>query len=266
MPYQASFEPCPPEAVPALVRAVVRDSLEHVLPDECTQAPTTGPFCAKHHLDDSIRVSAAPFSVLASSHTGPKAVPLQVYEALSLIGAAVGFLLIAWFPLWARRMASTSMTGGGGFLLATATSCFLAALLLWMCDWGARFVALLQRQPWAVSALGSFSVNTSRPIVKTSAVLKLDDSCEHSAAPGASAGVAESPSCKEALSVECGEHSLGTFVPVAGRTRPDMGALLRRTPPEARVAVGGPPAMLATVAKELSKAGRAPFVCLTHSM
>ena len=286
VPYQASLEPCPPEAVPASARAAVRDSVEHVLTDECTHAQVTGPFYAKLQPDDTIRVSAAPFSALAASHTDPKAVPLQAYEALSLIGAAAGFLLIAW-PLswsdakapWARRMASTSTTGGGGFVVATISSWLLAALLLWMCDWAVQLVAFLQRRGpnHACSGLGlavlsAFSVRTSSPIMKTTAVqdVKLVDSCEsvatdQSGAQVASAGVADGPSGEGEHPID-GERSLGTSVPVAGRTRPDMGALLRRTPPEARVAVGGPPAMLATVAKELSKAGRAPFVCLTHSM
>ena len=286
VPYQASLEPCPPEAVPPSARATVRDSVEHVPADEGTQAQVTGPFHAKLHPDDTIRVSAAPFSALAASHTDPKAVPLQVYEALTLVGAAVGFLLIAW-PLswsdskapWARKMASTSTTGGGGFVVATLSSWFLAALLCWMCDWAVQLVAFLQRRGpgracsgLGLAVLSVFSVRTSSPIVKTTAVqdVKLVDSCEsvateQSSARAASAGVADGPSGEEERPIN-GERSLGTSVPVAGRTRPDMGALLRRTPPEARVAVGGPPAMLATVAKELSKAGRAPFVCLTHSM
>ena len=310
MPYQASFAPCPPEAMPSLARAVVRDSVGHALADEGVQAQMTGPFHAKLHPDDTIRVSAAPFAALAASHPDPKAVPLQVYEALSLVGSAVGFLLIAW-PLswsdakapWARRMASTSTTGGGGFVLATVSSWFLAVMLLWMCDWAAQLVAFLQRRGInpVETVLSAFSVRTSSPIVKTSVVLKLDDSCEfvaegraaarisspivkttaaqdvkdlvasrepfatnQSGGRAASAGVLEGASSEE-RPVD-GEHSLCAPVPVAGRIRPDMEALLRRTPPEARVAVGGPPAMLATVAKELSKTGRAPFVCLTHSM
>ena len=288
VPYQASLEPCPPEAVPSSTRGAVRDSVEHVPADECTQAQVTGPFSAKLQPDGTIRVSAAPFSALAASHTDPKAVPLQVYEALSLVGAAVGFLLIAW-PLswsdakapWARKMASTSTTGGGGFVVATVSSLFLAALLLWMCDWAVQVVAFLQRRgpnracsELGLAVLSAFSVRTSSPIVKMTAAqdVKLVDSCEsvatatdQSGARAASASVAEGPSGEEARPIN-GERSLGTSVPVAGRTRPDMGALLRRTPPETRVAVGGPPAMLATVAKELSKVGRAPFVCLTHSM
>ena len=286
VPYQASLEPCPPEAVPASARAAVRDSVEHVPADECTPAQVTGPFSAKLQPDDTIRVSAAPFSALAASRTDPKAVPLQAYEALSLVGAAAGFLLIAW-PLswsdakapWARKMASTSTTGGGGFVVATLSSLFLAALLLWLCDWAVQLVASLQRRgpSRACSGLGlavlsTSSARTSSPIVKTTAVqdVKLVAACapvatDQLGARAASAGVAEGASSEEERPIN-GERSLCTSVPVAGRTRPDMGALLRRTPPEARVAVGGPPAMLATVAKELSKAGRAPFVCLTHSM
>ena len=84
-------------------------------------------------------VSAAPLPPLLPSP--PANVPLPVYEALSLLGSTAGLLLIAW-PLswsdseapWARQMASTSVTGGGMFVVATGSSCFLAAVLLWMTD------------------------------------------------------------------------------------------------------------------------------------
>ena len=62
------------------------------------------------------------------------------------------------------------------------------------------------------------------------------------------------------------ERSFGAFVPVAGHTRPDMQALLHRTPEGARIAVGGPPSMLSALGKELSKAGRPPFTRLTHAL
>ena len=92
--------------------------------------------------------------------------------------------------------------------------------------------------------LGSLSGRTARPIVTTSAaqVVKLAGSGDAvtsstgvSVALAASAGEAE-----RAGSAEEGEDNqlphaeerrLGTRVPVAGLTRPDMGALLRRAPP-----------------------------------
>ena len=42
-----------------------------------------------------------------------------------------------------RPMASTSVTGGGIFVVATASSCFLAAVLLWVSGLPATIVVIV---------------------------------------------------------------------------------------------------------------------------
>ena len=54
--------------------------------------------------------------------------------------------------------------------------------------------------------------------------------------------------------------------PLAGRKRPDMQALVRRTPAGARVVVGGPPALVRGLDLALEQTGRLPSTCLTHTM
>ena len=134
-------------------------------------------------------------------------------------------------------------------------------MLLWVSDLAATMLVIVQGRRSISTTLNKALSTLTR--AQTS-VMKVEDLPgsealdQEPASSGASTDAAEI-SLKE-------ERSRGTFVPVAGRTRPDMQSLLRRTPQRARVAVGGPPSMLSVLSKELAKAGRAPFTCLTHSM
>ena len=134
------LHPSSPERAQTSGKSAVRDSAQHGPSEENSEAHVSGPFRAGLLLDGTLHVSAAPLPPLLPSP--PANVPLPVYEALSLLGSTAGLLLIAW-PLswsdseapWARQMASTSVTRGGGmFVVATGSSCFLAAVLLWMTD------------------------------------------------------------------------------------------------------------------------------------
>ena len=260
------LHPSSPERAQTSGKSAVRDSAQHGPSEENSEAHVSGPFRAGLLLDGTLHVSAAPLPPLLPSP--PANVPLPVYEALSLLGSTAGLLLIAW-PLswsdseapWARQMASTSVTGGGMFVVATGSSCFLAAVLLWMTDFAATLLVIVQgRRSIATEVYKALNFLTR---ARTS-VMKVEDSSgpvalDQEPATSVASTDAAQISIKE-------ERSLGAFVPVAGRTRPDMQALLHRTPEGARIAVGGPPSMLSALGKELSKAGRPPFTRLTHAL
>lgn len=223
-------------------------------------ASLIGPFITDHDGDGQIRAAAAPFAPLDGKLVEPTGVPIQVYEGASLVGAATGFMAIAW-PLiwrgdqapWARRNAPTSTTGGGGFLLALATACVLAHLLLRICDWMSTLRDCLRRRPRA------------KAIIRA----RLMKAAEGNAGKGRRTGTdaialnTSSPSSSSAFSEP---STTSVTVPLAGQTRPDVGKLLRSTPIGARVAVGGPPSMVEALNKELREAGRTPSVCLTTQM
>ena len=143
------LHPSSPERAQTSGKSAVRDSAQHGPSEENSEAHVSGPFRAGLLLDGTLHVSAAPLPPLLPSP--PANVPLPVYEALSLLGSTAGLLLIAW-PLswsdseapWARQMASTSVTGGGMFVVATGSSCFLAAVLLWMTDFAATLLVIVQ--------------------------------------------------------------------------------------------------------------------------
>ena len=231
-----------------------------------------GPFTVEVDDDEQLSATAAPFAPLDGKHTEPTGVPIQVYEGASLLGAAIGFTVIAW-PLiwrsseapWARRNASTSTTGGGGFLLALAVACILSALLLRICDWVSRLHACLRRRGPTQAAIKAIPAS-----------MVLDDERMEVAEDGGSSkggrgdgteGIDLSITPSVSSSSSSGTSSgLSVPVPLAGRTRPDVGKLLQSTPHGARVAVGGPPSMVNGLAKELKKARRAPSVCLTTQM
>lgn len=237
----------------------------------------SGPFhiTADNH---GLRATAAPFATLTSHHE-PTGVPLQAYEAASLLGAVVGYMAIAW-PLvwrgdtapWARRNAPTATTGGGGFVIATVCAWLLAALLLWLCDLASIMVSRLRAWPGrqqhtAKATSCSISRGSSSSIFRERDVgVELDDSF---AAVAEDVVLTESHPQKKEGGAQTTIPPVGAIsvaVPLAGRKRPEMGQLLQRTPQEARVAVGGPPSMVKALSKALSAAGRPPSVCLTHSM
>ena len=230
-------------------------------------------------------------------HTG---VPLQVYEAVSLIGALIGYVAIAW-PLvwssesapWARKNAPTSTTGGGGFVVATLCAGVVAAALLWICD----MVALLRFTMARFTAFGTGGLLTVLGRTTTStASLKAHDHASAAAAesvtptrnglPGTpQAGhmvadmvagdislvsfphQAEPPtSCVGESSAVVAARDAEVHVPLASRTRPDFDVVVQRVPHWTRVAAGGPPGMLKALATALDNAAMAPYVCLTHSM
>jgi len=198
--------------------------------------------------------------------------------------------------VWSRKNGSTSKTGGGGFLLATACAYLAASAIMWVCDlaaWGLRSArGDGERSQLAMSGVKSGGVKSGG--VKTSSrdtrggelcELALDDSRAVVAedANGAGKGAAGRGSRpgggqevggvalriveSERADGDAGGVAGGSMVvPLAGWRRPDMRVLLRRAPPRTRVAAGGPPSMLRGLATALSDEGMAPYVCLTHSM
>ena len=258
----------------------------------------SGPFRADFKAG-ALCARESPFEPL-SSCTRPTGVPLQVYEAVSLIGALVGYVAIAW-PLvwssesapWARKNAPTSTTGGGGFVVATLCAGIVAAALLWMCD----VVALLRFTMARFSAFGTGGLLTVLGRTTTStASLKAHDHASAAAAesvtptrnglPGTpqaghmvadmvAGGIslvsfphqAEPPtSCVGESSAVVAARDTEVHVPLASRTRPDFDVVVQRVPHWTRVAAGGPPGMLKALATALDNAAMAPYVCLTHSM
>ena len=245
-------------------------------PEECTRRVPDGPFRIAVDSGGLLHATAAPFAPL-TSHPEPTGVPLQVYEATSLVGAVVGYMSIAW-PLvwrgdnapWARRNASTLTTGGGGFVLATVCSLLAAALLLKLSDlpgWLRSLTSHPERSPPSVSVRAKPAARTSSTGVELLGVQLIDDGMAAVAEDGAvKARIEAAITPNITPSSNRPDQQSYVPVPVAGRTRPDMGELLRREPPEARVAAGGPPAMFDALNKALSAAGRPPSVRLTHSM
>ena len=233
----------------------------------------------------------------ATAHAAAGLVPRpQPYEVASLIGAALGFFLSAWHLLWAagaplgRQAHSTTIVGGGGLCATVASSLCGSYLALCLAD------VLLYYRPCGVA--GAPCGRRARPLThvwqpsadtSVASIAWLDADAQQPPRHTARAGPALGPEADAAHAT--GARPPARRVPLASRRRPDAEALVTallkgaptatpdgqhapaaRAPHAAplrapRVACGGPPALLRSVAAACASAKcREPLVRLTNDM
>lgn len=161
---------------------------------ECAARPaqpfSPGPFIselvATSSEDDEVCITSKSFPNVASSVHERASLPLPVHEALSLVGSLAGYLSIVWpliwrdsDALWARRMAPTATTGGGGFLLATLTAWVGALTLMAVCDRLASLLKFAQQMLLARSVGLERVVQASRCPVAHSSIEVTEMSSQH---------------------------------------------------------------------------------------